>query len=401
MRIGFDISQTGKQKAGCGYFADGLIGHLAEIDSQNDYILYPTFGDSFWDPDWASGTCRIPQPNFHNGLGHKTFEAAKFFWSHPPENFEAQLGNPDILHANNFFCPRGLRKARLVYTLYDLSFLVHPEWTTEQNRTTCFQGVFDASLHADLIISISEYSRNHFLGVFPHYPAERIRVVYPASRFSGTEAGSRPENLSSLGKDRFWLNVGVLEPRKNHRGLLRAYARFSRKQREECPLVLAGGGGWLMDDFQKDLEALDLTRDVIMIGYTDDMSLRWLYQNCLAFVYPSLFEGFGMPVLEAMSLGAPVVTSKVSSIPEIVGQAGILIDAGEADTIYQGMSQLAADEGLREALKQKAKQRASSFSWKASASRVLDLYREIILRGKNFSGQHESSLHHSPGGPSC
>jgi glycosyltransferase involved in cell wall biosynthesis len=284
------------------------------------------------------------------------------------------LGNPDILHANNFFCPRGLRQARLVYTLYDLSFLVHPEWTTEQNRTACFQGVYDASLHADLILSISQYSRDHFLEVFPHYPPERLQVVYPASRFSGTEGGPRPETLPSLAKGRFWLNVGVLEPRKNHRGLLRAYARFTRKRREEIPLVLAGGRGWLMDDFQKDLEDLDLTRDVIMLGYTDDRSLRWLYQNCLAFVYPSLFEGFGMPVLEAMSLGAPVVASKVSSIPEIVGEAGILVDPTKDEDIHGAMRALQAAPDMGMKLGEKAIQRARQFSWESAARSVLEGY---------------------------
>jgi len=386
MKIGFDISQTGKEKAGCGYFADSLVRHLAEIDRENHYLLYPTFGDSFWDPDWPSGTCRIRQPNFRYLQGHRTLEAARFFWNHPPEDFETILGNPDIIHANNFYCPRGLRKARLVYTLYDLSFLAHPEWTTEQNRTACFRGVFNASLYADLIISISHYSRNHFLEVFPHYPADRIMVIHPASRFSGKTEAPRAEKFQFLQPNQFWLTVGVLEPRKNHLGLLRAYAMLKAAQGTMLPLVLAGAKGWLMDHFEKELDTLNLRSDTTLLGYVDDAALQWLYQNCYAFLYPSFFEGFGLPVLEAMSLGAPVIASNVSSIPEIVGSAGIMVDLHDQGALYEAMRKIFADPGFRLNLKEKAIHQASQFSWKSAASRVLECYHEVLLRDRIFSG---------------
>ncbi len=379
MKIGFDVSQTGKQKAGCGFFADGLIRHLAEIDSQNDYILYPTFGNSYWDPDWQTGTCRIRRGNFHSGVGHRTLEAAKLFWNHPPEDLETKLGNPEVIHSNNFYCPRSLRKARLVYTLYDLSFFAHPEWTTEQNRTACFQGVFEASLYADLIIAISHFSRNHFLEIFPHYPGDRIAVVYPASRFQG-QAGTRPPGLPPLLPDQFWLNVGVLEPRKNLRRLLRAHARLKAQRNETFPLVLAGGRGWLMDDFERDIETLNLQGNVVMLGYVEDEALRWLYRNCFAFIYPTLFEGFGMPVLEAMGLGAPIIASNVTSIPEIVGEAGILINPEDDQTISQAMASLLANPQFHMHFKEKSVQQASHFLWQTSASRVLELYHEVLSR---------------------
>ena len=379
MKIGFDVSQTGTQKAGCGYFADSLIRHLAEIDLANNYILYPTFGDSFWDPEWPSGTCRIRQHNFRNAQGHRTFEAAKFFWNRPPEDSEAKLGNTDIIHSNNFYCPRGLRNARLVYSLYDLSFLVHPQWTTEQNRTTCFQGVFNASLYADLIISISHFSRNHFLEVFPHYPADRIVVVYPASRFAPSAAITMPKDLSFL-QTPFWLSVGTLEPRKNHEKLIRAYSLLKAKHGQTFPLVLAGARGWLMQNFEKELDSLNLKKDIIILGYIDDSTLQWLYQNCFAFIYPSLFEGFGLPVLEAMSLGAPVITSNVSSIPEIVGEAGIMVDPLDEKALYKAMHKMAMDAAFRLDLKNKASRQASKFSWESAARTVLEAYKEVLSR---------------------
>ncbi len=383
MKIGFDISQTGKLKAGCGFVADSLIRALAEIDQENQYILYPTFGDTYWDPDWSSDTCRIARPNFRYAQGSKTFEASKFFWNFcPAEDYAAKLGNPELIHSNNFFCPTWLRDCRLVYTLYDLSFLLHPEWTTEENRSGCFTGVFNASLYADYILSISEYSRRHFLEVFPHYPEDRITVVYPASRFSdGNPPLPMPKGLPAILQDPFWLTVGVLEPRKNHRGLLHSYALLKAELGKTYPLVLAGGRGWLMDEFEKDLDVLNLRQDVILLGYIENETLRWLYQKCFAFIYPSLFEGFGMPVLEAMSLGAAVITSRVSSIPEIVGDAGILIDSSQEGEIFRAMGNLLQNPGLRQALREKAMRQAALFSWQSSARKILDLYREVMLRG--------------------
>jgi glycosyltransferase involved in cell wall biosynthesis len=380
MKIGFDISQTGSEKAGCGFFADSLIRHLAEIDRENEYILYPTFGNHYLDPHWNSRTCRLDQPNFRRSPGHKTLRAARDFWNTPPDSMEKYLGSPDIIHTNNFFCPRGLQKARLVYTLYDLSFLAHPEWTTEENRIACFEGVFNASIFADFIIAISDYSRNHFLRTFPHYPADRIRTVHPASRFRRSSEAQKPGGLSFLEPDRFWLSVGVLEPRKNHRGLLEAYALLKRDGSKTFPLVLAGGKGWLMDDFKKEAESLGLRQDIILPGYVDDEALQWLYRNCFAFLYPSYFEGFGLPVIEAMSLGAPVIASNTTSLPEVVGQAGMLVDPRSREEICQAMKKLRSDPEFRNSLKEKTIARASQFSWHSAATSTLACYYETLSR---------------------
>lgn len=377
MRIGFDISQTGQYKAGCGYFAYSLISHLADIDSENQYILYPTFGDLYLDPDWPNATCQIKRPNFQRGLAHRTLEAAQHFWSKPPTDLEQRLGSPDIIHANNFFCPTDLRKARLVYTFYDLSFLEHPDWTTEQNRIACFTGAFHASLYADLVVAISDYSRRHFLEMFPHFPEEQAIVIYPASRFTIKKDLGKTDIAQPLSPDQFWLSVGTLEPRKNHASLLQAYARLKTQLGKTFPLVFVGAHGWMMDDFEKRIAELNLQQDVLRIGYVDDNTLQWLYQNCFAFVFPSLFEGFGLPVLEAMSLGAPVIASGLTSIPEIVDDAGILIDPLKDEAIYQAMLQLSEDPSLGVRLAQKAVKQASKFNWQAAACAVLECYKEL------------------------
>ena len=384
MRIAFDITQTGKDKAGCGYFAYSLIRALAEIDLDNEYLLLNSFGEFIWDRKASPAACGIQRANFKSSLlRHAYYSAAQRFWHTPPLDLDTALGNPDIVHSNNFFSPSGLRRAHLVFTLYDLSFIEHPEWSTEANRTLCFDGVYHASLYADTILAISEYSRAHFLRTFPHYPAENVSVIYPASRYKRSADLQRPKKLpGQVSEGKFWLCVGTLEPRKNHLGLLRAYARHKARFGKVLPLVHAGGPGWLMSDFKNHIRKLNLQNDVILLGYVDDMVLQWLYQNCFAFIYPSLFEGFGMPVLEAMSLGAAVITSNTTSIPEIVGDAGILINPMVDEQITNAMDELAGDENRLITLGLAAVQQATLFSWKRAAQQTLDLYKSQITKPK-------------------
>ena len=379
MRIAYDISQTGNNKAGCGYFAYSLIRALATADLQNEYLLLNSFGEFIWDGKASPASCDVQHSAFKLGLTHANRRAAQRFWHSQPSDLDTALGNPDIVHSNNFFCPTGLRRAHLIYTLYDLSFIAHPEWTTEVNRTLCFDGVYHASLYADTILAISEYSRAHFLRTFPHYPSENVHVVYPASRYTRSANLKRPKKMpKQVNEGKFWLCVGTLEPRKNHLGLLRAYARHKSTSRKAMPLVHAGGPGWLMNDFKDQIRKLNLQDDVMLLGYVDDMTLQWLYQNCFAFVYPSYFEGFGLPVLEAMSLGAAVVASNTTSIPEIVGEAGILVNPAQDEQIANAMDELAGDEKRLTALRLAAKERAALFSWERAAQETLRLYNRSV-----------------------
>lgn len=385
MKIGFDISQTGKMKAGCGFFSDSLIRHLALIDSTNQYVLYPTFGNHFWDPHFQE-TCKFDQSNFSEGFHPKNHFDAASFWQTPPEEIEKKLGAVDILHANNFFCPTQLQKTRLVYTLYDLSFFEYPDCTTEANRLACFEGIFKASLHADLIISISEFTRQHFLANFPHYPKERIAVAHLGSRFSEKkEAPSVPPQLSKFQPQQFWLSVGTLEPRKNIRCLLRTFAKLVSQQATPYPLLLAGKSGWLEENIEDFIAELGLSSHVHVLGYVSENDLAWLYANCFCFVYPSLFEGFGLPVLEAMEFGAPVITSNASSLPEVAGNAAILINPQDEEALLQALLRISNNATYREELKVLSQNQARQFSWKNTAKTVLNLYQKVIHQPKYTS----------------
>ncbi|WP_373499482.1 glycosyltransferase family 4 protein [Desulfococcus sp.] len=379
MKIGFDVSQTGNNKAGCGFVADALIRALIRTDPENAYLLYPHFGGDFRDPDALKTTTRVEHPRVRRIPVGRNPDEGRIFWEGMTPEKEDALGSPDIIHANNFFCPTGLTRARLLYTLHDISFLMHPEFTTEQNRWICFNGVFRASLHADAIIAVSAFSRESFLEVFPHYPPDRITVVPLGSRFGPDQATGAPSGRSErFHPGEFWLSVGTLEPRKNLRRMLAAYAEYRNGAKDAFPLVLAGGQGWMEEDLEAYIHSLGLQGEVMPLGYVADEELIWLYRNCFAFVYPSLYEGFGLPVLEAMTLGAAVITSHDTSLPEVAGDAALYVDPWDVSDIARAFGRLAADAGLRETLKQRADCQSRKFSWERSAARTLAVYRRLM-----------------------
>ncbi len=188
---------------------------------------------------------------------------------------------------------------------------------------------------------------------------------------------ARPRTLDGLERDGFWLAVGTLEPRKNHERLVRAYCRLAADLGTVPPLVLAGGNGWLSGSLERTLEE-PLRRGLVRrLGYVSDAELEWLYANCFAFAFPSLYEGFGMPALEAMSLGAPVVVSNVTSLPEVVGDAGLQVDPLDEDALFMAMRRLMLGEVDRRVLRERALARAQAFSWRRTAEHVVDVYREV------------------------
>lgn len=381
MHIGFDISQTGTGKAGCGYFAHALIKAMLELAPEHRYSLFPSFGDFYFDI-----LMPIDNPysgrDVHYGPWHHTKDVARVFWA--GNDTEASLGLPDIIHANNFWCPTQLLTSRLIYTFYDMGFVVDPAcWTTEVNRVGCFDGVFRSAVVADWVVAISEASRTHYLSVFPHFPEDRIRVIYPCSRFADSSAkGERPKALDGVDVGSYWLNVGTIEPRKNQRNLVEAYARYLSLGGAPMPLVLAGGNGWLMDNFQKHLSELGVDAQIVMTGYVSDEELIWLYRNCYANLYPSMFEGFGLPVLEGMQFGAPTLTSNSTSIPEVAGYAAILLAPEDIEGWAQAMLRLSVNREERDQLSAAALEQAGRFDWKHSAASLLQLYEEALASPK-------------------
>ncbi len=383
MKIGFDISQTGKNKAGCGYYAYSIANSIERMPSELEIWSYPNFGDFYYDSDL--------QNNLPNGIAKNYFpmlsnfsEITKF-WN--DSNLEILLGEPDIIHSNNFWCPTQLKKTKLVYTLYDLSFIENPNWTTERNRIGCFEGVVRAACYADWIAAISENSKSHFLKVFSHFPEDRIKVIYPCTRYDAqgsinTFVGAKVDGLIA---GEFWLSVGTIEPRKNQLNLVEAYASYLKRGGKPMPLVMAGGEGWLMSSFEDRIKQLGIDAKVIRLGYVSDDELCWLYKNCFANIYTSFFEGFGLPVLEGMQFGAATIASNASSIPEICDGASILVDPYDVDDLAEVLYRLSTNESHRESLRRAALIQKDHFSWEKSAQQMLDLYSAVYELPKRFS----------------
>ncbi len=390
MRIGFDVSQTAEQMTGCGIVADQFLRHLVPAGPSDVFVVYPVFGN-YRNPEFARAT-RPDAPNVVHDQFRLSWADLNQAWDAPDGDMRAFLGDPDVVHANNFFCPTNLL-VPVVYTLYDMSQTEHPEYHTERNRLVCFNGLFDASLHADHIVSISEYSRNRFLKWFPHVEPARVSVVYPAARPS---IAAPPETMQienvlrkfDLTSDEFWLAVGTIEPRKNYGLLLEAYGQLVAELPGDVPpLCIAGQAGWIESSLASRIQQLGLEDRVRCLGFVDDSELAVLYRACFAFVYPSLYEGFGLPVVEAMACGAAVVAMRSTSLPEVVGEAGLLVSPHSPAAYFEAMKQLVIAPGRRADLRAAAPYQAQRFSWQQSASALLDLYRAVASR----------PLRHAPG----
>lgn len=377
MRIGFDVSQTAGKKAGCGFFADQMVQALAKIDLKNDYLLYPTFYTSR-DPRFFK-TTNPEANNFSRHFGWMSIPAILFGWNRALADKTAWLGSPDIVHSNNFSCVKDHR-AKIVYTLYDLSPLICPEYMTDANRKLCSRGLVQASRNADHCLAISEYTKRTFLEYFPNYPEPQITVIPLGVRdtINSIKDTLTIENrLQRFDlKGDFWLGIGTLEPRKNYRVFIEAYAALH----DSRPLVIAGSRGWMESNIGQFVKKKGLEKRVKFLGYVSDEELSALYSACFAFVYPSLFEGFGLPVLEAMHCGAAVITSESSSLPELGSDAVLYIDSNSVDSLVEKMKLLTENEGLRLDFRNKAVRRSKNYSWDSAAKTVMNVYELLGQR---------------------
>lgn len=258
-----------------------------------------------------------------------------------------------------------------------MSFLERPEWTTEINRRGCLKGVERAANFAHLFVAISEATKQAFLRHFPAITPQRVHVIHPASRFG--QQGFRPKPKPPAHKifrtgSPFFPTTGTIEPRKNQTFLLEVYQQYRNRGGPSIPLVFAGTQCWMMDDFDQQVAVSPWAEDIHILGYVGARELTWLYQNCLINLYPSHYEGFGLPVLEGLYFGTPVVCSRSSSMPEIVGEAGILLPPDDRSGWVQAMETLVSEPQQRDKLHQAAVARAGRFDWRRSVARVRRLY---------------------------
>ncbi|MBK8913051.1 MAG: glycosyltransferase family 4 protein [Phycisphaerales bacterium] len=267
-----------------------------------------------------------------------------------------------------------------ITTVHDLSVLVHPEWHPA-DRVRWYEREFTAGLRrSQRFIAASEYTRREMIARLS-IPADRIDVTYQAPRaaFRPAPAEQQQAVLSRFHlSPGFLLYVGTLEPRKNLPGLLRAYAGLSADLRRRAPLVLAGGWGWGEGELQQHLSAAHIAADVRLTGYLADDDLAALYSACAALAWPTFYEGFGMPPLEAMACGAPVITSNATSLPEVVGDAGVLLDPADEDAWREALRRAVEDDAWRTERRAAGLARATGFSWQRCAAQTVAAYRRTL-----------------------
>lgn len=386
MKIAFDVSQAGTDRIGCGYFAYSLAREMLSGVIADDIKLLRTFGSALWDPDHRE--IDIPAgphtPDYLATFDSLPDQAA--FWSARSELLCEMLGHPDIIHSNSYFSPPYMHGTRQIYTLYDMAVFERPEFTTPAYRAISAQGIMQAAGSADALIAISEFTRTNFLRYFP-FAEDRVFVVPLASRLAPGTQCLRPAGLRP--SSRFILAVGTIEPRKNLDLLLEALRRLP--DHADLTLVIAGRLGWNMDNFSLAPAALGLGARVQLLSYVSDEELAWLYANCVALVHPSLWEGFGLPVIEAMAHGCAVISSNTTSLPEVVGDAAMLFDPADAGNLVAQIRILVDHPAERQRLREKALERARHFSWKKTATMVRAVYEEVHGRPQRQSGGPRAS----------
>jgi glycosyltransferase involved in cell wall biosynthesis len=290
------------------------------------------------------------------------------------------FGGPlDIFHAPDFVLPP-VRRARTVLTVHDLAFLLYPECADTHLRDYLMAAVPRSVRSASFVVADSENTRNDvicLLGAAPDRTAVVPGGVEPRFRPAAPEAIA--ELRQRLGLEApFVLSVGMMEPRKNWQGLIQAYSRARARHKLPHQLVLAGPRGWLWESIIEERDRSPFRNDVLFVGFVPDADLPTLYSAADVFAFPSFYEGFGLPPLEAMACGTPVVVADAASLPEVVGDAALKVPPDDLEGLADALAALLLDEDLRGKMRQAAVERAATFTWPRAAERLLELYRQVL-----------------------
>ena len=370
-RIGIDYTSAVRQGAGIGRYTRGLVRALAERDGTNQYVLFSAGcpAEANWPPNFSLRS--LPLTDRHLAIIWQRLRL--------PLPVDLLTGRIDIYHSPDFVLPP-VRRAKTVLTVHDLSFLRYPQCSSAPLLAYLMDAVPRSVRRADVILADSRSTQEdlvELLGVDPG----RIRVVHAGveERFVPLEDETEAKRVSGrYGITRpFILGLGTLQPRKNFVRLIRAYALL--RQRYDLPhqLVIGGGRGWLYEEIDDAIRSLHLEGDVLLIGFVGDSDLPALYRAADVFAFPSLYEGFGLPVLEAMGCGTPVVTSAVSSLPEVAGDAALLIDPRDESALAEAMARVYRDPTLRQEMVERGRGRVGAFSWRRCAEKVLEALEAV------------------------
>lgn len=372
MRIGIDATALPQEPVGGGIYIINLLRALGERDTKHELVVFLQKS--------ARKYLGTPEnTNLHEVLLPDKSPTRRLIWEQMALPNLVKRHKIDLLHSLHYTRPFFLPCASVV-TFHDLTFYLFPELHRRSKRLFFPFAIQMSARKADALIAVSESTRQDSIRLLK-VPAEKIFAVQ-----LGVDEGFHPIKDDSLREeildhyqlpDKFILYVGLVEPRKNLPLLIQSFrdlvdAGLSHQ------LVIVGRMGWMYQEVFKQIEALRLKDRIKFTGYVPRQYLPIVYNLAELFVYPTLYEGFGLPVLEAMACGTPVVTSNISSLPEIVGDAGILVTPGDEDALAQAMIGVLNDRELQRTLAEKGRIRSKNFSWKRTAKETLQVYQHVL-----------------------
>ena len=374
MHIGFDISALSLPKSGVGHYQVNLLNALLKIDKENFYNLYAfNFRNrnrfkklQFQSENYKINTIPIPQ----------RLITAWWLMANFP-SLESVVGECDVYHISEI-CMQPTKKAKTVAFIHDLTTILYPDSHVKSNvflHNRRFKNIHKA----DVILTNSEYTKKDIIKHLKVKP-DKIFVTHLGADecFKPIVPSDTKPVLEKYSiKKPYILFTGNLEPRQNVTSLVKAFNKLKKEHQIPHQLVLAGGKGWLYDDLLKEIELSNYKEDIKQIGYVDDADLPALMNGTQVFVYPSFYEGFGLPILEAMQCGTPVITSSTSSMPEVGGEACLYIDPNSADELSDKIYKVISDENLQEDLSKKGVEQAKNFSWEKCARETLKIYQSL------------------------
>jgi glycosyltransferase involved in cell wall biosynthesis len=371
LHIAIDAHSVGARLAGNESYAINLIESLAQIDSVNRYTLYVTKREAVdrFNNRWPNFSVRLTLP--HTPLVRIPLTLSAELRRNPVDVLHVQFTSPPFAP-----CP-------VVVSIHDLSFEHLPLTFKRRSRVQLHLTVRQSARKAARILTLSESVRQDIIDTYGIAP-ERVTTIPIAAPahfrpVTDEEELQRVRHTYDIAGD-YILSVGSIQPRKNLTRLVAAYARLRRERAEgRLPkLVIVGKQAWLYDETLRAIEEQGIGDLTMLTGYVPDADLPALYSGAVCFVYPSYFEGFGLPPLEAMQCGAPVIAGNRTSLPEVLGEAGLLVDPFDEAAIATAIARLIDDPDLRAELRVKGLKRARGFDWHETARRTLAVYRQIV-----------------------
>jgi glycosyltransferase involved in cell wall biosynthesis len=373
MRILVDFTQIPVNKVGVGVYAYNTFRTLIKSNLNHEYFILIQDDD----PDFISfendGTTILKVKSGLFRIFTLRILLEQFYIP-----FLCIKNKIDILHSLHYSIPLFIWKTKRVVTFHDLTFYLYPEYHTKIKVLYFRLFIYLSTIFSDIVISVSKSTANDLLTKFPKSKT-KVRVIPLAVSDNAEFKTFNTEdvfNKYNINK-KYILYVGTLEPRKNICSLLQAYKILLNKN-DEYLLVIAGRKGWFYESIFLKAKGLEIEDKVIFTGFISEIVKEILLSNCSIFVYPSFYEGFGLPVLEAMSKGIPTITSNISSMPEVVGDSAILIDPYNVNQLSDEMINLLNNENLRKELSIKSKLRASTYSWDQTARLTLEAYDSLL-----------------------